>query len=79
MLAIGGLLAVPAAQAALVVGRRVFPVTLTFDDRGAGDELRLPQIIWQRDAGPQTPSQLQREFVRNRRCRTTAGRRCSGA
>ena len=61
-LAILGLIASPAARAAVVVGVRIFPVTVNFDDPGVGDELRLPQLVWQRDAGPQDLSQLQWEW-----------------
>ena len=47
-LAILSLVAGSPARAAVVVGVRVFPVTLNFDDPGVGDELRLPQLVWQR-------------------------------
>jgi hypothetical protein len=52
---------VPAA-AHVVVGSRVFPVTTTFDDPGVGDEVTLPQVIWQRGAGPQSDTQVQWEY-----------------
>jgi hypothetical protein len=39
------------ATAHVVVGNRVFPVTLTFDDPGVGDEATLPQFAY-----PPTPS-----------------------
>src|ERR1700740_393845 len=42
---------VPGACAHVVAGARVFPVTLTFDDPGVGDEATLPQFIWQPDSG----------------------------
>jgi hypothetical protein len=61
-LAAAGLLVSPAALAHVVVGARVFPVTLTFDDPGVGDEATLPQFVWQRDAGPQNLYQLQWEY-----------------
>jgi hypothetical protein len=50
------------AKAHVVAGGRVFPVTLTFDDPGVGDELTLPQAVWQRSAGPTYQTQLQWEF-----------------
>jgi hypothetical protein len=50
------------AMAHVVAGVRVFPVTTTFDDPGVGDELTLPQFIWQRGAGPQNDEQVQWEF-----------------
>jgi hypothetical protein len=52
----------PAASAHVVVGARVFPVTLTFDDPGVGDEATLPQLVWQSDSGPQDLYQLQWEY-----------------
>jgi hypothetical protein len=52
----------PVAFAHVVAGDRVFPVTLTFDDPGVGDEATLPQFIWQRSAGPQDQYQFQWEF-----------------
>jgi hypothetical protein len=63
-LALAGALGLHAAPAAahVVAGARVFPVTLTFDDPGVGDEATLPQIVWQRGAGPQDAYQLQWEF-----------------
>jgi hypothetical protein len=39
------------AEAHVVVGDRVFPVTLTFDDPGVGDEFTLPQITYQPSDG----------------------------
>lgn len=50
------------ASAHVIAGDRVFPVTLTFDDPGVGDELTLPQVVWQRSAGPTEDEQLQWEF-----------------
>jgi hypothetical protein len=35
------------ARAHVVAGDRTFPVTLTFDDPGVGDEVTLPQVIYQ--------------------------------
>ena len=52
----------PAASAHVLAGDRTFPVTLTFDDPGVGDEATLPQVIWQPDAGPQNLYQLQWEY-----------------
>ena len=46
----------------VVAGDRTFPVTLTIDDPGVGDEATLPQYIWQRSAGPQYDHQWQWEF-----------------
>ena len=44
-----GLLAVSTtAQAHVVAGARVFPVTLTFDDPGVGDEVSLPALNYSR-------------------------------
>lgn len=53
---------VPVATAHVVVGDRTFPVTLTFDDPGVGDEFTLPQITYQRDSGPQDTQQYQWEY-----------------
>jgi hypothetical protein len=50
------------ALAHVIAGVRVFPVTLTFDDPGTADEATLPQVVWQRDAGPQNTYQLQWEW-----------------
>jgi hypothetical protein len=49
------------AFAHVVVGARTFPVTLTFDDPGVGDEATLPQFAWQPGQG-QDDYQLQWEF-----------------
>ena len=63
VLACASLLALRASPAGahVVVGDRVFPVTLTFDDPGVGDEFTLPQITWQRSAGPDDLTQYQWE------------------
>jgi hypothetical protein len=53
---------VPAAFAHVLAGDRTFPVTLTFDDPGVGDEATLPQVIWQPDGGPSNLYQLQWEY-----------------
>ena len=50
------------AFAHVIAGDRVFPVTLTFDDPGVGDEATFPQIIWQPGAGPSNDYQLQWEY-----------------
>jgi hypothetical protein len=50
-----------AAVAHVVAGDRVFPVTLTFDDPGVGDEATLPQFVWQPGPG-QNDYQLQWEY-----------------
>jgi hypothetical protein len=60
ILAVVGL-ATPAA-AHVIAGDRVFPVTTTFDDPGVGDELTLPQVVYQRSGGPTYDTQLQWEF-----------------
>lgn len=62
MLVAFSLLASHPALASVVAGVRVFPVTLTLDDPGVGDEVRLPQVIWQRDSGPQTDTQVKWEW-----------------
>jgi hypothetical protein len=49
------------ASAHVVAGARVFPVTLTFDDPGVGDEATFPQFIWQPDSGS-NDYQLQWEY-----------------
>jgi hypothetical protein len=61
-LAAASVLASQPALAHVIVGVRLFPVTLTFDDPGVADEATLPQVIWQRDAGPQNLYQLQWEY-----------------
>jgi hypothetical protein len=50
------------ASAHIVAGDRIFPVTLTFDDPGVGDEATLPQFIWRPDAGPSNLYQFQWEY-----------------
>ncbi len=61
-LAASMLLAGSPAFANVVVGVRVFPVTVNFDDPGVGDELRLPQFIWQRNDEAQSFTQMQWEW-----------------
>jgi hypothetical protein len=65
-LALAGVLGCDAAfgpaSAHVIAGVRVFPVTLTFDDPGVGDEVTLPQVVWQRSAGPTDDTQLQWEY-----------------
>ncbi len=56
------LLASHPALASVEAGVRVFPVTLTFDDPGVGDEAKTPQITWQRDAGPQNAYEMSWEW-----------------
>ena len=41
------------------VGERVFPVTLTFDDPGVGDEATLPQLCLSPGESGQNRYQLQ--------------------
>jgi hypothetical protein len=53
--------AVP-AHAHVVVGERVFPVTLTFDDPGVGDEATVPQVVYQPGASGQKQYQVQWEY-----------------
>ena len=50
------------AFANVIVGARVFPITLALDDPGVGDEVRLPQVVWQPNAGPQNDYQLRWEW-----------------
>ena len=50
------------AFAHVIAGDRIFPVTLTSDDPGVGDEATFRQIIWQPDAGPTNLFQLQWEY-----------------
>jgi hypothetical protein len=63
-LAVAGVASLAAAPAFahVIAGVRVFPVTTTFDDPGVGDEVTLPQIIWQRSSGPTNDYQVQWEF-----------------
>jgi hypothetical protein len=57
--ALGAVLAAVApANAHAIAGVRVFPVTLTLDDPGVADEATLPQVVWQRGAGPSSTTQL---------------------
>ena len=63
LLACAGMLALAhSAQAHVVVGVRVFPVTLTFDDPGVGDEATLPQVVVQPGPGGQTTTAIQWEY-----------------
>jgi hypothetical protein len=55
-------LTIGVASAHVVVGVRLFPVTLTFDDPGVGDEATLPQIVYQPGASGQKDYQLQWEY-----------------
>lgn len=50
------------AQAHVVAGDRVFPVTLTFDDPGVGDEVTLPQFVYQPGQSGSNQYQFQWEF-----------------
>jgi hypothetical protein len=52
---------VTGASAHVVAGDRTFPVTLTFDDPGVGDEATMPQFVWQPDVG-QNDYSVQWEF-----------------
>jgi hypothetical protein len=61
-LATAGALAVIPAFAHVIVGVRVFPVTLTFDDPGVGDEATLPQIIYQPGPGGTKLTQFEWEY-----------------
>ncbi|HTW26471.1 MAG TPA: hypothetical protein VME92_05045 [Acetobacteraceae bacterium] len=56
------LLAVDRARAHVVAGDRVFPVTLTFDDPGVGDEVTLPQFVYAPGPGGQNEYQFQWEY-----------------
>lgn len=47
LLACAGLLGTSSAEAHVIAGVRVFPVTLTFDDPGVADEATLPQFVFQ--------------------------------
>ncbi len=58
---LAALIAAP-AYAHVVVGDRVFPVTLTFDDPGVGDEATLPQIVYVPGGDGQKQYQLQWEY-----------------
>jgi hypothetical protein len=61
-LACAGLLAAHPALAHVVVGARVFPVTLTFDDPGVGDEATLPQFVYAPGPSGQNEYQFQWEY-----------------
>ncbi len=56
---LGGL---TSAAAHVVVGVRVFPVTLTFDDPGVGDEATLPQFVFQPGPGGSHDAAVQWEY-----------------
>ncbi len=60
-LALAGVTTTP-ATAHVVAGDRIFPVTLTFDDPGVGDEATMPQFIWQPDSGPSNDYSFQWEY-----------------
>lgn len=62
LLAGAGVLGMHAAQAHVIVGVRVFPVTLTFDDPGVADEATLPQVVFQPGPAGQNVYQLQWEY-----------------
>ncbi len=61
-LACASLFACRPALAHVVVGARVFPVTLTFDDPGVGDEATLPQFVYAPGSGGQNEYQFQWEY-----------------
>ena len=61
LVAAAALAAVPAA-AHVVVGVRLFPVTLTFDDPGVADEATLPAIVTPPAGNGQRLGQLQWEY-----------------
>lgn len=50
------------ARAHVVAGDRVFPVTLTFDDPGVGDEVTLPQFAYQPGESGSNQYQFQWEW-----------------
>jgi hypothetical protein len=50
------------AAAHVVVGNRVFPVTITFDDPGVGDEATLPQFAYPPTPSGQTRYEFQWEY-----------------
>ncbi len=62
VLAAASLLASQPVLASVVAGVRVFPVTLTFDDPGVGDELKMPHIIVQPEPGTQDGYQMKWEW-----------------
>ena len=61
LLATGASAAMPAA-AHVIVGVRLFPVTLTCDDPGVADEGTLPAIVAPPGSGGQQLGQLQWEY-----------------
>jgi hypothetical protein len=61
-LACASLFAAHSAFAHVVVGARVFPVTLTFDDPGVGDEATLPQFVYAPGPDGQNEYQFQWEY-----------------
>jgi hypothetical protein len=61
-LAFLGLFVAASAQAHVIVGVRVFPVTLTFDDPGVADEATLPQFVYQPAGGGEHDYNLQWEY-----------------
>jgi hypothetical protein len=62
LLLVGTCFATHDAAAHAVSGVRVFPVTLTLDDPGVADEATLPQVVWQRGAGPTQSAAFLYEF-----------------
>lgn len=50
------------ADAHVVAGARVFPVTLTFDDPGVGDEASLPAFSYGQSSGPTRELDLNLEY-----------------
>jgi hypothetical protein len=61
-LACPSLLASRPASAHVVVGARVLPATLTFDDPGVGDEATLPQFVYAPRPDGQNEYQFQWEY-----------------
>ncbi|MBX5452674.1 MAG: hypothetical protein K6U10_01920 [Acidobacteriia bacterium] len=57
-----GLLVPLAAEAHVIAGARVFPVTLTFDDPGMADEATLPQFVFQPGPSGQHQYNLEWEY-----------------
>ena len=53
---------VSVAQAHVIAGVRVFPLTLTFDDPGTADEATLPQLVFQPGPDGQAATALQWEY-----------------
>ena len=60
--AIGTAFSISPADAHVVVGNRVFPVTLTFDDPGVGDEATLPQFVYEPGESGSNLYQFQWEY-----------------